>query len=76
MKHYIGIDLGGTNIVAGVVDENYRIITKSTTKTNCPRPEKEIAADMAKVALEAMQKACLAPEDVEWIGIGLSLIHI
>lgn len=70
MKHYIGIDLGGTNIVAGVVDENYRIITKSTTKTNCPRPEKEIAADMAKVALEAMQKACLTPEDVEWIGIG------
>ncbi|MGN0607378.1 MAG: ROK family protein [Oscillospiraceae bacterium] len=70
MKHYIGIDLGGTNIVAGVVDENYRIITKATTKTNCPRPEKEIAADMAKVALEAMQKACLAPEDVEWIGIG------
>jgi len=70
MKYYIGIDLGGTNIVAGVVDENYRIITKATTKTNCPRPEKEIAADMAKVALEAVQKACISIDDIEWIGIG------
>jgi glucokinase len=70
MKHYIGIDLGGTNIVAGVVDENYRIITKATTKTNCPRPEKEIAADMANVALEALKKACLSIDDIEWIGIG------
>lgn len=70
MKHYIGIDLGGTNIVAGVVDENYRIITKATTKTNCPRPEREIAADMAKVALEAVKKACLTIDDIEWIGIG------
>lgn len=42
MKYYVGIDLGGTNIVAGVVDEEYNIIAKASTKTNCPRPEKEI----------------------------------
>ena len=29
MKYYIGIDLGGTNIVAAVVDENYNILTKA-----------------------------------------------
>ena len=46
MKYYIGIDLGGTNIVAGVVDENYQILTKASVKTNLPRPEQEIAADM------------------------------
>ena len=33
MKYYVGIDLGGTNIVAGVVDEEYNIITKASTKT-------------------------------------------
>jgi glucokinase len=48
MKYYVGIDLGGTNIVAGVVDEEYNIIAKASTKTNCPRPEKEIADDMAR----------------------------
>ena len=31
----IGIDLGGTNIVAGVVDEQYNILAKASTKTNC-----------------------------------------
>ena len=31
MKYYIGIDLGGTNIKAGVVNENFEIIGKATT---------------------------------------------
>lgn len=70
MKYYVGIDLGGTNIVAGVVDENYNIINKASVKTNRPRPEKEIADDMAKVALQAITEANLTIDDVEWIGIG------
>lgn len=70
MKYYVGIDLGGTNIVAGVVDENYNIIHKASVKTNRPRPEKEIADDMAKVALQAISEANLTVDDVEWIGIG------
>ena len=45
MKYYIGIDLGGTNIVAGVVNEAYEILAKASVKTNLPRPEQEIAAD-------------------------------
>ena len=70
MKYYVGIDLGGTNIVAGVVDENYNIISKASTKTNCPRPEKEIADDMAKMALQAVKNANLKISNIEWIGIG------
>ena len=70
MKYYIGIDLGGTNIVAGVVDEEYNIIAKASTKTNCPRPEKEIADDMARMALEAVKNANLTIDQIEWIGVG------
>lgn len=70
MKYYVGIDLGGTNIVAGVVDENYKIIATAKTKTNCPRPEKAIADDMAKMALEAVKNAKLTIDDIEWVGIG------
>ena len=70
MKYYIGIDLGGTNIKAGVVNENFEIIAKATTKTLCPRPAKEICDDMAKVSIEAAQKAGISIDDVEWIGIG------
>ncbi|WP_276797182.1 ROK family protein [Ruminococcus champanellensis] len=70
MKYYIGIDLGGTNIVAGVVDEQYNILAKASTKTNCPRPDREIARDMAKVAIQAVENAKLTMEQIEWIGIG------
>lgn len=70
MKYYIGIDLGGTNIVAGVVDENYKIIAKASTKTNLPRPEKDIAADMAKVSIQAAKEAGLDMNQIEWVGVG------
>ena len=70
MKYYVGIDLGGTNIVAGVVDEDYNIIAKASTKTNCPRPDREIANDMAKMAVQAVKNAKLTLSDIEWIGIG------
>jgi len=70
MKYYVGIDLGGTNIAAGVVNENYEIIAKTSTKTNCPRPASEIGEDMAKTAIEAVKKAELTMDQIEWIGIG------
>jgi glucokinase len=70
MKYYIGIDLGGTNIVAGVVDENYNIISKASTRTNCPRPAQEIADDMAAMAIKAVEDAGLTMEQIEWVGIG------
>ncbi len=70
MKYYIGIDLGGTNIVAGVVNEAYEILAKASVKTNLPRPDKEIADDMAKVTKEAVEKADLTMEQIEWIGVG------
>ncbi len=70
MKYYVGIDLGGTNIVAGVVDEQYNILAKASTKTNCPRPDREIARDMAKMAIQAVENAKLTMDQIEWIGIG------
>ena len=70
MKYYIGIDLGGTNIKAGVVNEDYEIIAKATTKTLLPRPAEEICADMAKVSLEAVEQAGLTLDDIESVGIG------
>lgn len=70
MKYYIGIDLGGTNIKAGVVDEQFNIITKATCKTNLPRPAEEICADMAETAIRAVEQAGLTLNEIESIGIG------
>ena len=66
----VGIDLGGTNIVSGVVDENYKIIATGKLKTNMPRPAEEIADDMAKTVYMAVENAGLKMDDIEFIGIG------
>lgn len=70
MKYYIGIDLGGTNIKAGVVSEDFEIVSKASCKTNLPRPADAICKDMAKVALEAVDKAGLTIDQIEAVGIG------
>lgn len=66
----LGIDLGGTNIVASVVDDNFKIISTAKRKTNCPRPAEEIVADMAAVALEAIELAGIKKEDIDGAGVG------
>ena len=67
----LGIDLGGTNIVAGVVDKKYKIVAKASCKTAVPRPESEICDSMAEVAKEAVEKAKLTMDDIESVGIGV-----
>lgn len=66
----IGVDLGGTNIVAGVVDEFYKIVAKAKRKTACPRPAGEILADIAACVNEAVKTAGITMDDVLSIGIG------
>ena len=63
----LGIDLGGTNIVAGLVDEEYKIVAKASCKTNVPRPESSICDSMAEVALKACEKAGVSIDEVESI---------
>lgn len=66
----IGIDLGGTNIVAAVVDEKYNIIAKAKTPTAVPRSAELIFDDIAKVCKEAVEKAGLTMNDISSIGLG------
>ena len=70
-SYRVGIDLGGTNIVAGVVDQDYNIIAKASCKTNVPRPEADVCDSMAAVVKEAIKKAKLKMDDIDYIGIGV-----
>ena len=60
----IGIDLGGTNIVAAVVDETYTIISRATCKTAMPRPAEDIMDDMARLVKEAAAQAGVTMQEV------------
>lgn len=66
----VGIDLGGTNIAVGVVDENNKIVGRGKMKTNCPRPAVEIVDDMVTAVKLAVEDAGLTLKDVETIGVG------
>lgn len=66
----IGVDLGGTNISVGVVDEDFNIIGRGKTKTNSPRPAEEIFEDIAKCISMAADDAGISLDDVNIIGVG------
>ena len=48
----IGVDLGGTNIAAGLVDENYKIIRKDSVPTNVQRGLDAVIDDISKLCLK------------------------
>lgn len=70
-RYKVGIDLGGTNIVAGVVDDKFNILSKAECKTAIPRPEADVCDSMAEIVKEAVKKAKLKLEDIDYVGIGV-----
>ena len=68
--YYVGIDLGGTNIAAAVVDEYGTIYGRTTRKTNAPRPFGEIFSDMAECAKDAAKESGISFDDIKSVGIG------
>jgi glucokinase len=70
-KYYLGLDVGGTNLVAGVVDEDYQIISKERFVTNASRSIDEITFDMAEVSRQAVRSAGLQLSDMSSWGIGM-----
>ncbi len=66
----VGVDLGGTNIAVGVVDDNFNIIGRGKMKTNAPRDAKLIFDDIATAVKMAVEDANLRLFDIESIGIG------
>ncbi len=68
--YYIGIDLGGTNIVVGLVDEKFNIVDKLSKPTLREREADEIILDMIDLTKEIIAKNNLSNEDIYSIGVG------
>lgn len=67
---YIGIDLGGTNIAVGLVNDNKEILAQDSTPTDAGRDYTAIVADMAKLCEKVTKAAGITMADVKAIGIG------
>lgn len=66
----VGIDLGGTNIAAGVVNESCEIISYTTVPTEAQRPAEQVIASMAQAVNTVLEQANLEIEDCTSIGVG------
>lgn len=69
--NYIGIDLGGTNIAAGIVDEKGNLIYTDSVPTRSERDAVEIIADIAKLVEHMLTEKGISKEEIKSIGIGV-----
>ena len=67
----LGVDVGGTFIKAGVVDESYAILHKVSVPTGGDGGFQTVVQNIARVAELAAQEAGLAVGDFESVGIGI-----
>lgn len=68
---YVGVDLGGTNIAVGLVDENSILKYHKSTPTRAERGSKEVIKDIIKLINETIRDYGINKETVKAIGIGV-----
>ena len=49
---YLGVDLGGTNIKAALVNSEGEILCEASVPTNLPRPAEAVCDDIATLCLQ------------------------
>lgn len=69
MKYSIGVDLGGTNIAVGIVDEHHSIIKKGSVPTLAQRGPEPIIRDMADLCKKLISECGIRSEDIAGAGI-------
>lgn len=67
--YYLGIDLGGMSIKAGICDDNGKILCKDTCVTVRNEDGDRIINDMANLCLKVISDAGLTVNDIEYAGI-------
>lgn len=67
LKYYAGIDLGGTGIKCGIVDQNGKIVAIKKCPTKKGVEAKEILLDMANLVKDLQKETGLT---IEGVGVG------
>lgn len=70
-KYYVGIDLGGTFIKGGIVDDIGNIIVSDKVPTECEKGGAAVIDNIAKLVEALLEKTTLSKEDLCGIGIGV-----
>ncbi len=68
---FVGIDVGGTAIKAGVVDENGAVVSSSTVESR-PQSGQAMVRLMYEAMCRALDRGMISRESIEAVGIGSS----
>lgn len=66
---FLGIDLGGTNVRAGVVADNGVSLSRSSTRTQALQGPEAGLNNIEKVAREALEQCSLTMDDIAGVGL-------
>ena len=69
--YYIGMDLGGSSIKAGLVTENGNIVFKKQKKTRVSEGSGIVINDMAMLVEEVLEESELDGQEVGALGVGI-----
>ncbi|MCQ2386795.1 MAG: ROK family protein, partial [Clostridia bacterium] len=67
--YYLGVDLGGTNIAIGIVNDKFEILAKGSVPTYAARDGELIIKDMAGLAEKLLADNNIALDEVAYVGI-------
>lgn len=67
---YLGIDLGGTNIQAGLIGPDHKLLATDRVKTKADGGKDVVLQRIAKVVDSVLEKASVKIEQVDGLGIG------
>ena len=70
MKYYIGVDIGGTNLKAGVVDTTGQIISESSVPTGADRPQDVVLEDIIGAVKTSIDSSGIDPKEIKAVGMG------
>ena len=70
-RYYVGIDLGGTFIKGGIVDDLGNILYSTKLATEAEKGEEGVTQNIAKLVEILLNRTGLVASDVEGIGMGV-----
>ena len=69
--YYIGIDLGGTGVAAGLVDLEGKILFKNGAPTGPDISHEELLDQMVDLCNEIVEKNNISYDDIKYVGAGI-----
>lgn len=71
MAYFVGIDIGGTNVEIGILDEKAEILKKTSIKTNSQNGSEETFTRIWNTVKQLAEELKISQAEIEAVGMGI-----